>query len=171
MTDLHEEVVDTAKANLLSATEKADQRLREVAAAAITRVGDVLLPLKGQEPFDLIYESVDHVINCCPYVLTLWTQKSPQPSASGRRRSGYWSDLIDLRRRSQRRQSAPPCLLKSSRSSLCLSTPSQIHGPPQSLRCDSVEYGRKGSVGGIVEAGGLRRVCWPGIGLVVEDTE
>ena len=56
MTDLHQEVVDTAKANLLNATEKADRRVREVAMAAVARPGDVLVPLKGQEPFDLIYE-------------------------------------------------------------------------------------------------------------------
>ena len=56
MTDLHQEVVDIAKANLLNATEKADRRVREVAMAAVARPGDVLVPLKGQEPFDLIYE-------------------------------------------------------------------------------------------------------------------
>ena len=58
MTDLHEEVVDTAKANVLSATEKADRSPREVAVAAIIRAGNVLLPLEGQKPFDLIYELV-----------------------------------------------------------------------------------------------------------------
>ena len=56
MTDLHQEVVETAKANLLNATERADQKVRDVALAAVARPGDVLVPLKGQEPFDLIYE-------------------------------------------------------------------------------------------------------------------
>lgn len=56
MTDLHEEVVNIAKKNVLSATEKADNGLKSIAIGALARTGDVLLPLKGQEPFDLIYE-------------------------------------------------------------------------------------------------------------------
>ena len=56
MTDLHEEVIDIAKKNILSATENADHGLRSVAVTAIAESGDVLLPLKGQEPFDIIYE-------------------------------------------------------------------------------------------------------------------
>ena len=71
MTDLHEEVVNTAKKNVLSATEKADNGLRSVAIGAIARAGDVLLPLKGQEPFDLIYESGCRLIHCCLCVLTI----------------------------------------------------------------------------------------------------
>ena len=58
MTDLHSDVVKAAKSNILSATEKADDRLRNVALGAVARAGDILLPLKDQEPFDLIYELV-----------------------------------------------------------------------------------------------------------------
>ena len=56
MTDLHDAVVKAAKSNVLSATEKADDRVRGVAVGAFAKAGDVLLPLKGQKPFDLIYE-------------------------------------------------------------------------------------------------------------------
>jgi hypothetical protein len=58
MTDLHEAVVDTAKRNVLNATEKSDDRIRDVAKQLFTAAGDVVVPLKGQEPFDLIYECV-----------------------------------------------------------------------------------------------------------------
>ncbi|KAL8786294.1 MAG: hypothetical protein Q9213_002889 [Squamulea squamosa] len=61
MTDLHQEVVDTAKANMLSSVEKADQHVREAALTAVGRPGDVLVPLKGQEPFDLIYENLPNI--------------------------------------------------------------------------------------------------------------
>ena len=63
MTDLHDAVVKAAKSNVLSATEKADERVRSVALEAVAVAGDVLLPLKGQEPFDLIYESVGPVFS------------------------------------------------------------------------------------------------------------
>jgi hypothetical protein len=56
MTDLHEDVVAAAKANVLAATEKADDEIRAVASSAIARAGDVLNPLKDEKPFDLIYE-------------------------------------------------------------------------------------------------------------------
>lgn len=56
MTDMHEEVVKTAKSNVLSATEKSSGSVRGVALQATARAGDLLLPLKGEEPFDLIYE-------------------------------------------------------------------------------------------------------------------
>lgn len=56
MTDLHQEVVETAKANVLSSTEKADHNVRQVALAAVAVAGDMLVPLEGQAPFDLIYE-------------------------------------------------------------------------------------------------------------------
>ncbi|KAF2819835.1 hypothetical protein CC86DRAFT_412757 [Ophiobolus disseminans] len=61
MTDLHDSVVAAAKANVLAATEKADDEIRAVAASAIARAGDVLVPLKGQEPFDLIYENLPNI--------------------------------------------------------------------------------------------------------------
>ena len=60
MTDMHEEVTKTAKSNLLAATEKAPDPIRHVALQAAAKAGDLLLPLKGEEPFDLIYESVEH---------------------------------------------------------------------------------------------------------------
>lgn len=44
MTDLHSDVVQIAKSNVLSATEKADDRVRQVAMEAVARSGDVLLP-------------------------------------------------------------------------------------------------------------------------------
>ena len=56
MTDMHEEVVSVAKANILSATEKADDHVRNTALHAVAKAGDVLLPLMGQGGFDLIYE-------------------------------------------------------------------------------------------------------------------
>lgn len=56
MTDLHDEVVDKAKINLMSATEKVDGRVRAVARDATGLSGHGLVPLKDQVPFDLIYE-------------------------------------------------------------------------------------------------------------------
>ena len=61
MTDIHEEVVMTAKSNLLSATEKARHPVRCVAERATAKIGDLLLPLEGEGPFDLIYESVNQM--------------------------------------------------------------------------------------------------------------
>lgn len=61
MTDIHDDVVKIAKRNVLSATENAKDSLRGVAERAAARAGDVLLPLKGEEPFDLIYESVKEI--------------------------------------------------------------------------------------------------------------
>ena len=58
MTDLYEEGVMAAKSNLLSATEKAAHPVRNIAERAAAKAGDLLLPLEGEEPFDLIYESV-----------------------------------------------------------------------------------------------------------------
>ena len=58
MTDILEEVVKVAKSNLLSATEKANDRVRQIASLAVTKVGDLLLPLEGEGAFDLIYELV-----------------------------------------------------------------------------------------------------------------
>ena len=56
MTDLHNDVVEHAKNNVLAATEKADDRVRELATSLTARAGDVLNPLRGERPFDLIYE-------------------------------------------------------------------------------------------------------------------
>jgi methylase of polypeptide subunit release factors len=56
MTDMHDEVVETAKINLLSATQKTDKAVRSIAKCAIAKVGDLMLPLKGESSFDLIYE-------------------------------------------------------------------------------------------------------------------
>ncbi|MCJ1247109.1 hypothetical protein MMC30_004320 [Trapelia coarctata] len=61
MTDLHNAVVKAAKSNVLSATEKADERVRTVAREAVAVAGDVLLPLKGQESFDVIYENLPNI--------------------------------------------------------------------------------------------------------------
>lgn len=61
MTDMHEEVIKTAKSNILSATEKAQGSIRRVALQAAAKAGDLLLPLEGEEPFDLIYESVEQI--------------------------------------------------------------------------------------------------------------
>ena len=59
MTDIYEEAVMTAKANILSATEKTRHPpLRCLAEGATARAGNLVLPLTGEEPFDLIYESV-----------------------------------------------------------------------------------------------------------------
>ena len=58
MTDIHEEVVKIAKNNVLSATEKAKDTVKDVAERAVAEAGDLLLPLENEEPFDLIYESV-----------------------------------------------------------------------------------------------------------------
>ena len=56
MTDLHSDVVQHAKRNVITATEKADTRLQELATSIVARAGDVTVPLKGEQPFDLIYE-------------------------------------------------------------------------------------------------------------------
>ncbi|PWY74210.1 hypothetical protein BO83DRAFT_360448 [Aspergillus eucalypticola CBS 122712] len=61
MTDLHDEVVDKAKINLMSATEKVDGRVRAVARDATGLSGHNLVPLKGQVPFDLIYENLPNI--------------------------------------------------------------------------------------------------------------
>ncbi|CAK43146.1 hypothetical protein CBS63078_3449 [Aspergillus niger] len=61
MTDLHDEVVDKAKINLMSAAEKADGRVRAVARDATGLSGHSLVPLKGQVPFDLIYENLPNI--------------------------------------------------------------------------------------------------------------
>ena len=58
MTDLHDEVVKIARLNLLSAVEKADDKIRDVALGAVARSGDILAPLRDQGSFDLIYELV-----------------------------------------------------------------------------------------------------------------
>ena len=58
MTDIHEEVVKIAKKNVLSATEKAKDSIKDIVERAVTEAGDLLLPLKNEEPFDLIYEFV-----------------------------------------------------------------------------------------------------------------
>lgn len=62
MTDMHEEVIKTAQSNVVSATEKAQGAIRRVALQAAAKVGDLLLPLKGEESFDLIYESVKQIM-------------------------------------------------------------------------------------------------------------
>ena len=53
MTDLHQSVVNVAKQNVLRATGKS---CRAVADAVYATAGDLLLPLKEHEGFDLIYE-------------------------------------------------------------------------------------------------------------------
>ena len=79
MTDIHEEVVMTAKANILSATEKARHPVRSLAERAMAKAGDPLLSLEGEEPFDLIYESVPWNQNGLPayFSLTLSCRNFP----------------------------------------------------------------------------------------------
>lgn len=55
LTDLHQSVVNAAKRNVLASTENSTPS-REVAENIYGAAGDLLLPLKGQEAFDLIYE-------------------------------------------------------------------------------------------------------------------
>lgn len=62
MTDLFEEVVTTAKSNVVAATEKGSDKTRRVVARAAAKSGDLLLPLKDEEAFDLIYESVQQIV-------------------------------------------------------------------------------------------------------------
>ena len=62
MTDLHSDVLEHARNNVLSAVEKANSQVRNVGTGLITRAGDVLSPLKGEQPFDLIYEYVPSFI-------------------------------------------------------------------------------------------------------------
>lgn len=57
MTDLHQSVVNAAKRNVLAATDKSAS-CRPVAKSIYASAGDLLLPLRGQEAFDLIYEYV-----------------------------------------------------------------------------------------------------------------
>ncbi|RAL00771.1 uncharacterized protein BO80DRAFT_475284 [Aspergillus ibericus CBS 121593] len=61
MTDLHDEVVTKAKANVLSATDKADDRIKSVAKDAVGLSGECLVPLRGQAPFGLIYENLPNI--------------------------------------------------------------------------------------------------------------
>lgn len=61
MTGLHDGVFKAAKSNVLSATGKADERVRGAALEAVAVAGDIQLPLKDQEPFDLIYELVRQI--------------------------------------------------------------------------------------------------------------
>ncbi|KAF2009734.1 hypothetical protein BU24DRAFT_358557 [Aaosphaeria arxii CBS 175.79] len=61
LTDLHEDVVAAAKSNVLASTEKSDDAIRAVASTAVARAGDVLVPLKGEKPFDLIYENLPNI--------------------------------------------------------------------------------------------------------------
>ncbi|PYI10995.1 hypothetical protein BO78DRAFT_359406 [Aspergillus sclerotiicarbonarius CBS 121057] len=61
MTDLHDEVVTKAKANVLSATDNADDRVKSVAKETVHLSGNSLVPLRGQEPFDLIYENLPNI--------------------------------------------------------------------------------------------------------------
>lgn len=67
ITDIHEEVVKTAKSNLLSATEKGNDSIRCVAERAAAKVGDLLLPLEDEEPFDIIYELVEQMTSTSPH--------------------------------------------------------------------------------------------------------
>ncbi len=78
ITDIHEEVVKTAKWNLLSATEKGNDSIRCVAKRAAAKAGDLLLPLEDQEPFDLIYESVEQMIFHFSAYQSLRPQESSQ---------------------------------------------------------------------------------------------
>ena len=69
MTDLHNEVVRVAKSNVHAATEGAGERVKDVVGRIFAQPGDVLLPLKGQKPFDIIYESVEkdsRISSCLP---------------------------------------------------------------------------------------------------------
>ncbi|PWY84751.1 hypothetical protein BO70DRAFT_334613 [Aspergillus heteromorphus CBS 117.55] len=61
MTDLHEEVVAQAQMNLKSAVDRADDRVRDVARDAVGLTGHSLVPLRGQMPFDLIYENLPNI--------------------------------------------------------------------------------------------------------------
>ncbi|KAG9568102.1 hypothetical protein KCU71_g1977, partial [Aureobasidium melanogenum] len=61
MTDMHDEVVDIAKSNLLTATEKSNKRVRSVAKHSIAKAGDLMSPLEGESAFDLIYENLPNV--------------------------------------------------------------------------------------------------------------
>ncbi|THC89183.1 hypothetical protein EYZ11_011370 [Aspergillus tanneri] len=60
MTDLHQSVVNAAKRNVLNATEKSAP-CRAVAKSIYASAGDLLLPLSGQEAFDLIYENLPNI--------------------------------------------------------------------------------------------------------------
>ena len=67
MTDIHDEVVKIAKTNVLSATKKAKDSVKGVAERAVAEAGDLLLPLENEEPFDLIYESVQEILSLFPF--------------------------------------------------------------------------------------------------------
>ena len=60
MTDLHQKVVNAAKKNVLGAAKESTHS-RAVADNIFASAGDLLLPLKGQQGFDLIYEYVSNV--------------------------------------------------------------------------------------------------------------
>jgi hypothetical protein len=47
LTDLHEDVVATAKSNALGATEKSEDSIRNIAETAVARAGDWSLETDG----------------------------------------------------------------------------------------------------------------------------
>ncbi|KFY93014.1 hypothetical protein V500_03958 [Pseudogymnoascus sp. VKM F-4518 (FW-2643)] len=61
LTDMHDEVVNIAKLNVLSATERSEWSIRDIAQRSVARAGDLLLPLRGEEQFDLIYENLPNI--------------------------------------------------------------------------------------------------------------
>ncbi|KAE8133790.1 hypothetical protein BDV38DRAFT_274004 [Aspergillus pseudotamarii] len=60
MTDLHTSVVSAAKRNVLNATDNYAP-CRAVAKGIYAAAGDLLLPLRDQEAFDLIYENLPNI--------------------------------------------------------------------------------------------------------------
>ncbi|KAF7592446.1 hypothetical protein BBP40_000227 [Aspergillus hancockii] len=60
MTDLHQSVVNAAKRNVMDATEDYAP-CHTVAKSIYASAGDLLLPLRDQEAFDLIYENLPNI--------------------------------------------------------------------------------------------------------------
>ena len=58
LTDLHPMVVEIARQNVLNGTQGSSPAVCRVAKLIFAANGDLLQPLEGQAPFDLIYEYV-----------------------------------------------------------------------------------------------------------------
>ena len=86
MTDIHKEVVEVAKSNLLSATEKSKDSVRHIAVRALAEAGDLLLPFQKEASFDLIYELAERIITILCTLELMWSRNLPNIPLSNDKR-------------------------------------------------------------------------------------
>ena len=172
MTDIHEEVVKTAKSNLLSATEKGNDSIKCVAKRAAAKAGDLLWPLENEEPFDLIYESVEQRTFHFSATQSLRPQESSQhPTSQWSARPSRRSDLINIRWWPFFGQSSALRLCSPSRASLRLPSPSEIIWPAQFRRCYPLKYRRESPNNNSVGISGNGWLLWENTDRLVEGTK